>query len=568
MTSPPDDVPSLAPDEPSLQETAVAPLDQLPTGSRGPSRSTSGSWGVSLGSSEADLQTLSGQALGGRYRLIRLLGKGGMGAVFEAVDDQHDRRCAIKIVLGGDRDPDTMRRFLREARASREIRSEHAVRVLDAETDEKRNIPYIVMELLTGEDLDQLVKRVGPLDPAATCQLFLQACDGLAAAHAQGVIHRDIKPANLFLHRLDSGRIVTKVCDFGVAKQTGLDTSQTSELTQTGGMVGSPTYMSPEQARSAKHVDHRTDIWSLAISMYQALSGQKPWASQSASLGELILAICTAELTPLQDLAPWVSPDLADAIHRGIQREPDRRYATIDEFRAALQPFAAPPERLTLEALTSVSESTRNVVAPRATGFGASRTTGHSPLTEAAPSTRRRSPLFVPIAVFAGVTSVGITGVLALKASSTPAPATTVVQREIVTVVSVAPPASAPPASPRVAGRLLVKGSPTRLSVNGQPRELPPSGELLLEGAPGDSFFVEIEAGKLRRPAEKVTLSRDGSVSPPEIVVPSFQLGGPLPSLLPAARSAPTTTPTAPPTATTPPPPRPPTGTVKPREEF
>jgi hypothetical protein len=366
--------------------------------------------------------------------------------------------------------------------------------------------------------------------------------------------------------------VVAKVCDFGVAKRTGLDTSQTSELTQTGGMVGSPMFMSPEQARSAKHVDHRTDIWSLAISMYQALCGRKPWANQSASLGELILAICTADLTPLQDVAPWIPPGLSDAIHRALLRDPEERYASMDEFRAALLPFAAPPEGLTYEALVSISDSTKNTVAPRATGFGASRSTGSSPLAQTAPrQPSPRSPYLVPALVFAGITGVGVSAVVAVRATSAPP---TVVQREVVTVVSVAsapPPVPAPSAAiPRVSGRLQVKGSPTRVTVNGVPRELTPPGELALEGEPGESFLVEMEAGKGRRLAEKVTLSRDGSLAPPELVL----LGGPAALASPTAVTsaagkggvAPTPVTTATAAATVKPPVT--AGTVKPRDEF
>lgn len=419
MASPADDVRGLAtpPGAPALQETAAAPPDTLPQGSSGRS------WGRTGSALNGDPGELLGQTLGGRYRLDKLLGKGGMGAVFEGLDLQEQQRRALKVVLASERDPDGLRRFVREARASREIDSEHVVRVIDADTDAERNLPFIVMELLDGEDLDQLVKRAGPLEPAALCRFFMQACEGLAAAHAAGIIHRDIKPANLFLHRLPSGPLVAKVCDFGVAKKTGLDTSQTSELTQTGGMVGSPMFMSPEQAKSAKHVDHRSDIWSLAISMYQALSGQKPWATQSGSLGELILAICTADLAPLQDLAPWIPPGLADAVHRALLREPAERYASVDEFRAALAPFAAPPERLTSAALTSISDSVRNTVAPRATGFGASRSSGSASLARSATERheRPRSPYLLPAVVFASITGVGISAVIALKTTSSPA---------------------------------------------------------------------------------------------------------------------------------------------------
>jgi serine/threonine-protein kinase len=558
---------------PTSWKTALASLVET-AGATGGLQVTGRSGGV-------DGQSLVGQVLGGRYRLEKLLGKGGMGAVYECVDEKDPARQhhAIKVVLGAEPNADAMRRFVREARAAMSIQSEHVVRVIDADTDSDRGTPFIVMELLHGEDLDQLVKQHGALEPSAAARVFIEAARGLATAHEMGVVHRDIKPANIFLHELPGGQIVVKICDFGVAKQTSLDTSQTSELTHTGGIIGSPMFMSPEQAKSAKHVDHRTDIWSLSISMYQALAGQKPWDSGGA-LGELIIAICTQDLTPLQDVAPWVSPTLADVIHRGIQRNPAERYAQISELAAALEPFALPAEKLDRAALINLTESRRSLVAERATGLGASRSrsTTMSSLRELESSMSRSMasqvqappaparPVWVPVAAAAVVALGVVGGALALRgsggATGASSAATAVTSGPVASqTASASAPASiasiAPAVAPRITGRLVVKPSTARVTVNGEPRELTRQGEVLLEGAAGDLFEVAADTGKARSEM-RVTLSRDGTVSPGVLVVVGALVGPGLPLGKPTTSpgKTPVTTPTDTPV------------TPKPRETF
>jgi len=172
----------------------------------------------------------------------------------------------------------------------------------------------------------------------------LQAARGIAAAHARQVVHRDIKPANLFLQVDEKTRKVTvKVCDFGVAKRTRSDESRRSaghlSLTRTGGMLGSPMYMSPEQARNAKHVDGRADIWSLAVVLWEALTGKRLWGGQT-SLGELIVCICTEPIPRVEEVSPWVPPDLARIVHKALERDLNQRTASMQSFVAALELFA------------------------------------------------------------------------------------------------------------------------------------------------------------------------------------------------------------------------------------
>jgi serine/threonine protein kinase len=285
---------------------------------------------------------MTGRVIHGRFRLERLIGKGGMGAVYEAVDQGSGARVAVKLVLShlASEDSSAPGRFRREARATAAIDSPHAVRVLDADLDEQ-GIPFLVMELLEGRDLERWLEQIRPLGAAAAARIFVDACRGLAAAHAQGIVHRDIKPANLFLSRAPDGAITVKVLDFGLAKERGGLAGQSSQgsLTETGGVVGTPRYASPEQVKNAKLVDKRSDVWSLCMTIYEALSGVVPW-SDCEAVGEIIIAIATTDVAPLCQVAPWVDPALGAIVDRGLARDPAERWQSADDLLAALAPIA------------------------------------------------------------------------------------------------------------------------------------------------------------------------------------------------------------------------------------
>lgn len=316
--------------------------------------------------SASEVVRLLGRTFGRGYPLLRVLGRGGMGAVYET-RGQRDERLAIKVVADEERhNPEALRRLVSEARAVMAITSDHVVKVFEADADPEQRTPFIVMELLEGQDLGALLRAGAPLEAAAAARIFTEACRGLDAAHRLGIIHRDVKPANLFLHELPSGEITTKVCDFGVAKKLfATDTEHTAmDLTRTGGILGSPMYFSPEQSRNAKHVDHRTDVWSLGASLYEALSGRKPWEG-CESVGDIIVALATQEVQPLAVIAPWVPPGLAAVVHRTLSRDPDARYASMADLAAALEPFAS-PGRLVRAALRPVRPEARAGAAPSA----------------------------------------------------------------------------------------------------------------------------------------------------------------------------------------------------------
>jgi serine/threonine-protein kinase len=220
--------------------------------------------------------------LGDKYLIVRRIGSGGMGIVYEATQLDTGQPVAVKVIhaslIALDDDGSMMTRFAREAKTAGEIDSPHIARVLDVGTDPESGCPFMVMEYLVGEDAHDLFERLGPVSPGLALRIVAQACEGLRKAHAAGVVHRDIKPANLFLARGEEGERVVKLLDFGVAKvqEDASESGAQEGLTQTGSMLGSPMYMSPEQARSAREVDHRSDIWSMGMVLYRALAGRTP----------------------------------------------------------------------------------------------------------------------------------------------------------------------------------------------------------------------------------------------------------------------------------------------------
>jgi serine/threonine-protein kinase len=260
-----------------------------------------------------------------RYRLERQIGRGGMGSVWLARHLGLDIPCAVKFIEGEYATlPEAQARFVREAKAAAQLRSPHVVQILDHGVWD--GTPYMAMELLEGEDLGKRLGRIGRMSPQDVCVIITQVSRALTKAHGAGIVHRDLKPDNIFLVH-DDDREIAKVLDFGIAKANtgGIDGSNT----KTGAMLGTPYYMSPEQAQGVKAVDHRSDLWSLAVIVFQALTGKLPFESEA--LGDLLVKIIVQPIpVPSQ-----VAPDLPAAFDRwwakAANRDPSQRYQSAKE---------------------------------------------------------------------------------------------------------------------------------------------------------------------------------------------------------------------------------------------
>jgi DNA-binding NarL/FixJ family response regulator len=276
-----------------------------------------------------------GTLLAGRYRIMRTLGAGGMGTVFEAQREDLGNMCvAVKVLhtkLTGR--PELVKRFRREAELIATLRHPHIVGVLDFVVDDGPS--FIVMELLDGMTLAQSIAK-RQLSERRCALVASQMLDALGVAHEKGVIHRDLKPENVFLTRLATVSDVVKLLDFGIAKITNDDAS--SKLTDTGTVLGTPAYMAPEYARG-EHCDSRVDLYAVGCVMYEALTQRQPFVA--ANYNALLFALQEEEPTAVRELRPDVSPELAAVIARAMSKDRDQRFRTAQEMRVALERWVA-----------------------------------------------------------------------------------------------------------------------------------------------------------------------------------------------------------------------------------
>ncbi len=356
----------------------------------------------------------SGDVLAGKYKVDRVLGEGGMGVVVAAQDVQLERKVAIKFLLPAyAQHHEAAQRFLREARAAVKIHSEHVARVIDVATMENGS-PYMVMEYLEGSDLSALGNG-GRVSLEDAVGYVLEACDAIAEAHSVGIVHRDLKPANLFLARQPDGSSKVKVLDFGISKAMVTSTGMDPSLTRTSSLMGSPLYMSPEQMKSAKNVDPRTDIWALGAILYELLTGNPPFYAES--IPELSAKVLLEEPTPIRAHRPDVPEAVEAAVKRALAKDPAARFPTVADFAQALAAFGPPRTRANVERASRVLHvSTASLVRTEVPATepmpqaATARTAGAwvgSSAENAAPEPKKKSGALVGGAIAAAVVVLG-----------------------------------------------------------------------------------------------------------------------------------------------------------------
>jgi eukaryotic-like serine/threonine-protein kinase len=304
------------------------------------------------------LSVQAGDVIAGKYRVERVLGRGGMSIVVAARHTTLDQAVAIKFQTAtpGGRE-DGVARFLREARAAARIESDHVCRVFDVGLLDT-GVPYMVMEHLDGRDLEAELLSRGILPIVEAVDYMLQVLDAIAAAHAMGIVHRDLKPGNLFITlRPDRSRRI-KVLDFGISKaERGRD----AKLTDTISLVGTPAYMSPEQIRNSKKIDARTDIWSLGIILFELLSGLCPFDGDE--IGEILDNVLNKPCRSILELRPDLPLELAVVIDKCLDKKRDARFASAGQLARALAPFGSTSEVSSLRAL-QLGQNLRGSVRP------------------------------------------------------------------------------------------------------------------------------------------------------------------------------------------------------------
>lgn len=275
----------------------------------------------------AQPESIIGTTIAGKYAVKSLLGVGGMGSVYEGRHVEIGKRVAIKIIDGpAAQSGEVAARFRREARSASAVESEHILHIFDVGEDPELGL-YMVMEFLEGEDLGVRLAREQRLDPAVAINIATQVARGLSKAHGANVVHRDLKPGNVFLTAREDGSLHAKIVDFGISKLTQEDPTLSTvgaKLTRVGTAIGTPQYMSPEQAQGLPNVDHRTDIWSLGTVLYEMLAGRTPY-DDLPTYEQTIIQIVTRPAPPLLSVAPWIDPRLAAVVDATLKHDPAER---------------------------------------------------------------------------------------------------------------------------------------------------------------------------------------------------------------------------------------------------
>src|SRR3982751_547932 len=320
-----------------LDRSAAGKLAGAPTG-------TIKSWGMGNPGSPADeteIPTLPPGTTLGKYNIIRLLGAGGMGAVYEATHIEIGKKVAIKVLsplIAAV--PGARARFLREAQLTSRVRHPHIVDVADMGSD--AGSTYLVMEFLHGEDLAQRLERLGRVGVEELADIMLPVCSAVAAAHAAGITHRDLKPQNIFL-AAGTRRVHPKVLDFGISKGNDAVT-QAGTLTGTGAMIGTPYYLAPEQIMDSKSAGSASDQYALGIILYECLTGKRPYDGDNLFI--VFQGIVGGTPKRPREMRPEIPPEMEDVVLRAMKGDPKARFASIEDFGRALLPFASSRARV------------------------------------------------------------------------------------------------------------------------------------------------------------------------------------------------------------------------------
>ena len=343
---------------PPVSVTGFDPMQSFSLHGEGPASFDDGRAGSVtrlLAAPEVKPHEAIGRVVAGRYAVRRVVGTGGMASVLEADDGRTGERVAMKVMHGDyARDPEIVARFQREARAAAAVDNPHIVRVIDVGRDDTIGL-FLVMELLEGEDLGALLARESAVLPLTAFALIRQAADGLARAHEASILHRDVKPANLFLARRD-GVTTVKLLDFGIAK---LDEAGSAGLTRVGTVLGTPQYMSPEQAQ-ARALGPRSDVYSLGAVLFEMLAG-RPLVSERETLQEMLLAAATEVPPPILSVVPDLDPRAAAIVDDMLFRDPSLR----PEMDAVARRLAALDPRVSLPIATTTLDGARRATTER-----------------------------------------------------------------------------------------------------------------------------------------------------------------------------------------------------------
>ena len=374
-----------------------------------------------------------GALIDGKYRVEYALGEGAMGTVMAAHHVRLDIPVAVKLLSPElVHHPQVVERFLREARAVARLKSEHVAHVMDVGTLEGGQ-PYIVMELLEGEDLDRMLARTGTLPIDRAVDYALQALEAMSHAHAVGIVHRDLKPANLFVTTAPDGGEVVKVLDFGIAKLSGLSGPAAGGITGDHSVLGSPSYMAPEQVQNMRDIDVRADVWAIGTVLYEALTGRPAFTGHS--VGEIFGAVLHVDPQSARSLRPAIPEALDAAVTRCIKRAREERFADVAELAAAIAPFgsgalgayvqriertlaregrSSDPLRTGRRSLVSAGERSSPLVAFAVTDRGAFHHAATLPEHPVTPPIVPRRSLRVPL--IAGVAAaIAVAGIIALS---------------------------------------------------------------------------------------------------------------------------------------------------------